>query len=247
MMQKSPDSSMSFWDHLDELRARLIRICISLVVGASLGLWKAAFFIEKLTLPSQKYVEQLVYLKPATALMVQLKVGFLIGLLLTVPYALYELWGFVSPGLYPNEKKGVGWWILTSFVLVLVGCAFAYWIVLPIALRFLLTIQLSSIVPVIASITIDAYLSFTIQLIIAFGLVFQLPLVMFLASRIGLVSGAWFQKHRREAIVVIFIIAAILTPPDVVSQILLGVPLLILYELGALAAVIGKKRRELVG
>ena len=247
MTHKPLDSSMSFWDHLDELRSRLFRICISIVIGASLGLWKVGFFIAKLTEPSKEYVEQLVYLKPTTALMVQLKVGFLIGALLAIPYALFELWGFISPGLYPKEKKGVIWWVLSSFILVLIGCSFAYWVVLPLALRFLLTIQLSSIVPVIASITIDAYLAFTIQLLLAFGVVFQLPLVMFLLSRVGIVSGKWFQKHRREAVLVIFIVAAILTPPDVVSQILLGIPLLALYELGALAAIIGKKRRELAG
>jgi sec-independent protein translocase protein TatC len=244
---KDKISQMSFWDHLDELRSRIFRILISIVVASCVGIWQANFFIERLTIPVKQYITQLVYLKPTTAFMIQMQVGCLLGFLLVIPYILYELWQFISPGLYPNEKKGIIWWVFSSFILIILGCSFAYYLALPIALKFLLGFQLSSIVPVIPSLTVDAYLTFTIQLILVFGVIFQLPLVMYILSRIGLVDGVWFQKHRKEAIVIILIVAGILTPPDVFSQLMMSIPLMILYELGALASRIGKKKRELVG
>ena len=162
---------------------------------------------------------------------VPLKVTLMAAFLLTLPHTLYQVWAFVAPALYQNEKRLVFPLVLSSFLLFAAGMAFAYFLVFPVVFKFL-----TSMTPdgVNMATDIDKYLSFILGMFVAFGMTFEVPVVVVLLQRMGVVSVEQLQKARPYVIVVAFVIAAIVTPPDVISQTLLAVPLIVLYEVGIL-------------
>ena len=162
---------------------------------------------------------------------VPLKVTLMAAFLLTLPHTLYQVWAFVAPALYQNEKRLVFPLVLSSFLLFAAGMAFAYFLVFPVVFKFL-----TSMTPdgVNMATDIDKYLSFILGMFVAFGMTFEVPVVVVLLQRMGVVSVEQLQKARPFVIVVAFVIAAIVTPPDVISQTLLAVPLIVLYEVGIL-------------
>jgi sec-independent protein translocase protein TatC len=226
------DNIGSFWGHLEDLRRRIIRSLIAFIIASVLFYPSAGAFLSILIAPAGK----LVFLSPADAFTAYWSVVLLGGLACSLPYICYQLWGFVAEGLMPGERRLVGFYGILSFVLFILGALFAYFVMIPMAYQFLLGYSTARIVPMI---TLDRYLSFLITFVLSFAIAFELPLVVFALARFGIVSPEVLVSGRRYAIVIILIIAAILTPPDVVSQILLAGPMLVLYELGIVLAKIG--------
>jgi sec-independent protein translocase protein TatC len=215
---------MSFLDHLEELRRRLIKALLAVVVGAVVS-W---FFVDYVIDILAKFVGQVYFTAPAEAFMVRVKLSAIMGIVLAVPIIFLQLWRFVSPGLYKREKSLAIPVVLATTVFFLVGASFCYFIVLPAALKFLMGYGTENMTPLIS---IGSLLTFCAYLILAFGLVFELPVVAFFLGRIGLISSRLLRKGRSYAIVVALILGAILTPPDVFSQVMLAGPIFILYEL----------------
>lgn len=228
-MSASPDE-LSFWGHLDELRSRLIKAFIAVVIAACLFYPFVDRFLAFLIKP----VGKVIFTSPADAFVVRLMLLICGGVVLALPVVIYQLWQFVAAGLKENEKKYIRFFAPASFVLFVVGCVFGYWVIIPVGMKFLLSFATESIIPMI---TLPNYISFIVTLVLAFGLCFQLPLVLMFLAKIGIVTPAFLAQKRKHAIVLILIASAILTPsPDAISQILMAGPLLVLYELGVVAS-----------
>jgi sec-independent protein translocase protein TatC len=224
------DDKLPFTDHLDELRHRLI---VSLV-GIGIGFAVCYGFSQQLLLLLQRPMPtRLVFIAPTEAFFVNLKVAFYAGLFLSVPLLLFQVWKFVAPGLYEHERRYSFPFLITSTVLFLVGALFAYVVILPVALHFLLAQGGELWKP---NITLSNYLSFCMRLILAAGLIFEFPVLMYFLAKVGVVTPEFLVKNRKYAVLVAFIISAILTPPDVFSQILLAVPLFLLFEASIVVA-----------
>lgn len=226
----TPESGLI--EHLIELRARLMRALIGLGV-VLLGLmpfsrqiytWLAEPLISQL--PNG---QSMIAVNPAGAFFAPLKLTFFVALFIAVPWLLYQLWAFVAPGLYAREKRLAVPLLATSVLLFYTGCAFAYFLVLPAVFHFLTTFR-----PEVIAITPDAnaYLDFVLAIFFAFGSSFELPVAMVILTLLGWITPQQFKEGRGYAIVGIFVLAAVLTPPDVVSQLMLAIPMCLLYELG---------------
>ena len=239
------DQKMPLTAHLEELRKRLISSFIALAVGFGI----AYGFKEKLFLfLSSPLVERLPegsalqYIAIPEAFLTYLKISLFGGLFLAMPVILYEVWRFVAPGLYEREKRYFIPFVVFSMLFFLGGASFCYYIVFPFVFRFFMSFSGGSLLAMPA---IRQYLSFATRLLIAFGLVFEMPIFLFFLGRIGLVSYKGLARQRRMAMVLVFVGAALLTPPDVVSQLMLAGPLLILFELSIqIVRITGKKPSE---
>ncbi len=230
-----------FLQHLEELRKRLIYSGIAVLIATAICFFYSDKILYILVYPVHNLIENLIFINPTEAFMAHLKSAFIAGILLSLPFTVYQLWKFVNPGLYQEERnvlKGATFWTVFLF---LIGILFAYFLVVPIGIRFLLKFQEGSI-PLQAQITLSSYLSFLIKLVTAFGLVFELPVVIYFLARLGIIDEKFLKRKRRLSIVFIFIISAILTPPDVFSQALLAMPLLLLYEFSIYVAKIAFKK-----
>ena len=234
---KQKEKYMPFTEHLEELRKRLF-ICIGVIVSFSLV---AYFFspelLEFLTKPNPGV--QLQFLRPTGGFIVHLKVSFFAGLIFSIPVLIYQFWQFIAPGLFLNEKKYVFPVIFFTILCFVVGALFAYFVVLPFGLTFLLGFETESIE---ARWTIDDFISFVTMMMIVFGIVFELPLVAMFLGKIGIINHAMMSQYRRYAIFGAIVFGAVLTPPDFITQLALAIPLWILYELSiVLVRITGKK------
>jgi sec-independent protein translocase protein TatC len=182
----------------------------------------------------------LIFTAPAEAFVTYLKVAFLAGLVGASPVVFYQLWGFISPGLYKNERRLVWPFVIMSSGLFLSGAVFCYMVVFPYAFAFFMTFADDKILPMIK---LSEYLSFSAVLLAAFGLVFEMPLVLVFLGRLGVVNQKMLRKQRRYAILIIFIVAALFTPPDVISQLLMAAPLLVLYEVSIWLVAASEKKK----
>jgi sec-independent protein translocase protein TatC len=175
----------------------------------------------------------------AEAFLTYMKVAFISGLILASPFVLYQIWAFVAPGLYRHEKKYVVPFVLAGSFFFAIGILFAYYVALPVGFKFLLGFATDFIKPLPS---MKEYLSFSIKFLLAFGLVFEFPVVLVLLARIGVVDAKTLARQRKYAILLIFIFAAILTPPDIISQLIVALPMIGLYELSILLSkLFGKK------
>lgn len=237
------DSTMSLGDHLEELRARLILALLGLIIGTIISFCfgtKIAAFIQ-IPYNNLRPDDPLIALAPAEAFVGYMKISLISGLLLSSPWVFYQLWMFVSAGLYENEKKYVRIAIPFSAALFVTGALFFLFVVAPLALRFFLTF--GEVINVGSNWTFMKYVSFITGLMLVFGIAFQTPLAIFLLNRTGLVSTKSLHGSRKYVLLSVFIIAAIATPPDVISQIMLGIPLYLLFELGIfLCYIAGRKK-----
>lgn len=211
-------------DHLDELRTRLIVIVIAALVGMV-----ACFFISEWALQALKRMcdVKLIALGPQEPLLIRMKISFVLGIALASPVIFHQIWIFIAPGLYAHEKKYALPSIFSAVFLFIAGGAFALYMI-PLSLRILENFG-SGLVDF--KYTLDRFVSFVSGFVLAFGLVFQTPLVLFFLAKIGIVNYQFLARHRKYAIIIILIVGAILTPADVVSQLILSVPLYLLFEL----------------
>ncbi len=235
------EKRMPFLDHLEELRWRIIWSLLA-VVAAAVGCY---FFVDQIVAllvhPAPGDIK-LIFLSPTEAFMTYLKVAGYAGLVVAFPFVAWQFWRFVVPGLYAKERKAVGPIVLFTVLCFLVGALFAYFLIIPFGLKFLLSYQSSFLV---ANITIGKYLSFVVTMLLVFGLVFELPVLAYFLSLIGLLTPQFLRSKRRYGILIIFIVAAILTPPDAFTQLMLAIPLLFLYEISIwVSAAVTRNRRQ---
>jgi sec-independent protein translocase protein TatC len=223
---------MPFLDHLEELRKRVIWSLIALVALSIVGFFLVTEFgvLEILERPFSQVLpgEGLRYTSPTTPVVITFKLAFVVGFILALPVIAYQVWAFFSPALYEHEKKYIVPAITVGFVLFLAGIAMAYFLVLPLGLRFLIGFQAETLTPII---TVDEYLRFATRLILAFGIIFEMPVVLVLLSFMGIVSPAGLRKYQRHALVILAVTSALLTPADVGTMFMLLVPMVLLYEL----------------
>ena len=237
------DGSMSVSGHLKELRNRILVCVILLFVAFGICLSFAPNFITYLTNMGEAYDYVFVYIAPQELLLVYLNTALIAALVCCFPVIAYEVYAFCSPGLKSKERNFLIASLLAGTLFFLLGVAFARFISLPFVLRFL--IQFTGEVDVSASISIQQYVSFILTLFVIFGLVFELPVISVLLTGLGLIKAEWLKKGRKIMIVIIFVMAAIITPPDVVSQVMVAVPMIGLYELSILLSrLVGSRRKE---
>jgi len=239
------DKKLPLTAHLEELRKRLIYSFLAIGVSFAISYAFIKDIVEILMRPLVQVLPQgssLVFTAVPEAFFTYFKAALLTGVFFSSPFILYQIWAFVSPGLYEREKKYVYPYLFVSSSFFLIGALFCYFIVFPVIFRFFLSFASEEIRPLPA---IREYLTFTIKLLLAFGLMFQWPALILFLSRMGVVSAQILSKNRKYAILAIFVAAAILTPPDLVSQLLLAGPLLAMYE-GSIwmAKFFGKKEEE---
>ena len=238
----NPDGSMSLSGHLKELRNRILICVILLVAMFALCLSFAPQIVTALTDMGEKYDYVYVYIAPQELFLVYMNVALIGALVVCFPVLAYQVYAFCSPGLSSKERVYISGALIAGGLCFLAGVAFAYVISLPFMLRFL--IQFTGQVDVAASISIQSYVSFLLTVFVIFGLVFELPVVSVLLTGLGLVKAEWLVKGRKVMVVLIFVLAAIITPPDIVSQIMVAIPMLGLYELSiALSRMVGRARK----
>jgi sec-independent protein translocase protein TatC len=233
-----------FTAHLEELRKRLIACFIAVAVGFVLSYGFKEKLFNILTQPLIAVMDQgetLIYTGLPEAFFTFLKVSFLAGLMLASPVIIYQFWMFIAPGLYDREKRLLVPIVLLSSIFFVGGALFGYFIVFPYGFQFFLGFATETIRPMPA---MKEYLSFSAKLLLAFGLVFELPLVITFLARLGIVSVPFLKKNRKYALLLFFAGAAILTPPDVITQVMMALPLMVLYEVSIIGAkIFGKKKQ----
>jgi sec-independent protein translocase protein TatC len=246
MSKKSNKGEMPFLDHLEELRWRILKSLGALIVGTIIGFVVVQNFevLELLKEPIAPYLPQgrLHVTAPTDAFFITLKLAVAIGLVLSAPVIIGQAWAFLWPALYEHERRYITPFLIAGLGLFVAGAFMAYAWVLPVAMRFLLTRFQRDYLEYI--ITATAYFGFVTQLILAFGLMFEVPILMVLLSAMRIVSPAKFARMRPYALVVASILSAMLTPPDIASMLMLMFPVILLYELGILAARVAWKSRD---
>jgi sec-independent protein translocase protein TatC len=220
---------LSFFDHLDELRQRLIKVAASVLLFS----FGAYHFKDAILLFFTRTAGELVFTAPSDAFAVSIGVSFFVGMLLAMPVILFQLWQFLSSALKEDERKAIYVFGPASLLLFIVGALFAYFIVVPISFDFLMSFSSDILVPMIS---VRSYMSFVMTMVLAFGVMFEFPLLILFLAKIGVATPAFLSQKRRHAIVLIFVVSAIITPPDIVSLFLMAFPLMAMYELSILAA-----------
>ena len=237
------EKEMSFLEHLEELRWRIIKSVIGIVFGSIIVGIFVDFIVNNILFAPAKNTNPpltIINLKPYGQFLLYMEVVLIGGVVLSVPNIIYQLWKFVEPALKSNEKKYVTSVVIFTSVCFLAGIVFAYYTILPASLTFFAGFGSNIIENKIAA---NEYMSFVLSLTLASGLVFELPMVSFFLSKIGILKPAFMRKYRRHAIVIILLIAGIVTPgPDITSQILLSIPLLFLYEVSILICKYSHKK-----
>ena len=238
------DTPMTLMGHLNELRRRLFRMVIIVILGFVAFYGVSEYLYAYLSAPLQEQLpagSKLIYTSPAGAFFTYMKVALVASLFGTSPITFYQIWAFIAPGLYKEEKRAVLPLAFFSSIFFIAGAAFCFFLVFPIAFKFFMGFATDTIVPMIS---VEEYLGFALKLLIAFGVVFEMPLFAYFLSRFGILSPDFMRRQRRYAILFIFIIAAILTPPDVFSQCLMAMPMLVLYEVSIYVSAMAYKKKE---
>jgi sec-independent protein translocase protein TatC len=234
MAARTVDDKMPFMEHLGELRTRIVRGLIALLIGTGIALPFSERIVDFLARPITKLGYKLVFTAPAEAFWVQMKVGLIVGLFIAAPGILWQVWAFIAPGLHQHEKKYAAPFVIIGSLMFILGGAFSLFVVTPYAIAFLLSYARDTLTPMI---TLENHIDFLLKFTLAFGLVFELPLGITLLARMGVVTSRMLAKNRKYAILGAFVAGAVLTPtPDAFNQALMAGPLIILYEIGIISA-----------
>jgi len=228
IMNKNP-RNISFFDHIEELQSRLIKSIVAIFIAA-------CFFyivVDEVFKVLVKPVGQLIFTAPGEAFVARIMLTIFGGFFLALPIVLYQVWQFVATGLNEYEVRYIKFFAPSSIILFIMGGLFAYFVIIPISIRFLLSFSSELIVPMI---TVKNYISFVGTMILAFGVVFELPLILMFLTKIGIATPAFLMQKRKYAVVIILIVSAFLTPPDFITQLIMAAPLIILYEIGIIAS-----------
>jgi sec-independent protein translocase protein TatC len=243
-MADTQDTQETFLSHLIELRERLVRCLIALAIACVPALYFSSELYDLLARPLMESLPQgsrMIATGVITPFLIPMKIALMAAFLVALPYMLYQAWAFVAPGLYTHEKRLALPIVVTSTILFFVGMAFCYFIVFRRVFTFIATFAPKSIS---VAPDIEAYFNFVLGMFIAFGLAFEVPVVVVVLAIAGLVSPQQLRAWRGYVIVAIFIVAAIVTPPDVVSQVSLALPMVALYEIGIFFAQFATRKRE---
>lgn len=248
---EEPGGQMTFFEHLTELRKRIINSLIAIAIGAFIGVYVAKYVIVFITKPMLQALTaahldpKLVYTHPAGGFNLIITLGLYIGVVLASPVVLYQIWLFVAPALYKHERSAVTGFLVSTVFLFLAGIAFGYFVALPYALKFLVTFQVVSLPGVMPMITITEYFDLTLMILLGLGLVFELPILVFFLSLFGIVTPQLLWKNIRYAILAISIVAAIIAPPDAMTMLIFMAPMIGLYFISiAVSAVVVRKRER---
>ena len=237
------DTKQPFLSHLEELRKRLITCAIAVGVGFVLCYIFSERLFRILISPLMTVMpegDRLIFTNLPEMFFVYLKTAVITGILLVAPVIFYQLWMFIAPGLYQHEKKYVIPFVVFSSILFVGGALFGYFVVFPFGFKFFLGFADENIQ---ALPSVKQYFSFSVKLLFAFGIVFELPVVFFFLSKIGLVTPELLKRKRKYALILTFVLGAILTPPDVITQLMMAGPLIVLYELGIILARIARRKK----
>ncbi len=238
---------MSLGDHLEELRLRIILAIIGLVIGLAISMFFSRFFLSLMADPYLHAMQQIHMMPMLQAIslsekfMVYMKTGLLFGIVFSSPWIIYQLWQFISAGLYPKERKLVYFVSPVCAILFIAGSAFYLFLIAPMMIKFFVSFD-TGINFVQTQVTLDSYISFMFTMTLVFAMTFQMPVAIVAANWIGIVSLENLKKVRKYVLLAIFIMAAIITPPDVISQIALAVPLYILYELAIVFCTLTRRK-----
>jgi sec-independent protein translocase protein TatC len=242
-MDDATEEKLPLTAHLEELRKRLIRILIAIGIGFGVCYYFKDPLFTVLTqpvvavLPKNSYM---IYTNLPEAFFIYMKIAFFASLLLTSPYTLYQIWLFIAPGLYRKEKIYVIPFVLSSSLLFIGGVLFGYYVALPPAFKFFVSFSTDVLKPMFS---FREYLSLFLKFLLAFGICFELPVFIFFLARMGIVNARMLARQRRYAVLIIFVIAALLTPsPDALSQIIMAIPLMLLYEISIVVAKFAKQK-----
>ena len=240
--QTSPDGSMTVSGHLKELRNRLVICVVALVVLFLISLNFASDIVTLLTDIGKNYGYSFIYISPQELLLQYFSVSGISALCISMPLLLYHIWAFIQPGLKNNENKMFSLALIFGLICFIIGVLFAYKIMLPFMLRFL--IGVSSGTSVTASVSVGNYVSFLMTIFIIFGIIFEMPMISIILGTMGIIRSSWMKKGTKAVVVIIFFVAAFVTPPDITSQVMVAVPMIALYELSIVLVGLVEKRRK---
>ncbi len=252
-MNDEKNIQSSFVDHLTELRSRLVRSIICLFVFFIFCYFFAENIYQFLVQPYADAVKEdnvnrrLIFTALHETFITYLKVAFFSAMFVSSPIILTQVWKFIAPGLYKNEKRTLLPYLIATPILFLLGGMLVYYLIMPLAIKFFLSFETSpgvNTLPIQLEAKVNEYLSLIMRLIFAFGISFQLPVLLSLLARVGFIDSEYLKTRRKYVVIIIFTIAAVLTPPDPITQIGLGIPLLILYELSILSVKIIEKNKK---
>ncbi len=270
MAKKNPEE-MTFLDHLEDLRWVLVRSAIAVLIAAAVAFTFSGFIFDTLIFgpidpdfPTYRILCELSHKFGMDDSMCIGKMDFIIqntdvegqvsmlvwicivaGFILAFPYILWELWKFISPALYESERKNAKWFIGIASILFFIGVLFGYFVIVPMSVNFFSTFKVSEIIQ--NEFNVNSYIGMIKTSVIASGLYFELPIIIYFLTKLGLVSAEFLRKYRRYAIVIILIVAAIVTPPDVVSQVLIAIPMLLIYEASIIMSKFVAKKQKANG
>jgi sec-independent protein translocase protein TatC len=252
-MSKEPDDkasdegSMTLWEHLDELRSRMVKMIVFFLIGAiACWIYKEQIF-SVLTQPYREAGGKALHFPaPAALFLAYIRLSALSGLVFALPVILYQIWAFVAPGLYSKEKRFAAPFVLCSVALFVGGGYFCWKLAAPVAFQYLLSFggQVPGGLEIKDTVMVSDYIEFITHMFLAFGIAFEMPVLVFFLSVAGIVTHRDLIKFFRYFIVVAFVVAAVLTPPDPLSQLLLAIPLCLLYAVSILVAFVFARRRE---
>lgn len=236
------DKELTLVEHLEELRKRIIISLIFICIISVLAFPFARKVLAILKSPSSGLIEKLAFFNPAEAFLIHIKVSFFVGLVISMPLVLYQLWAFLSPAIEDKTIRHGASFLISSIGAFICGSSFGFFILLPAALKFLLGFSQESLEPVIS---VSSYTSFVLGLTLGCGLVFEMPILSFLLSKIEIVNHRFLRSIWKYAVIIIFIIAAIVTPtPDIFNMTILAIPMLLLYELSIWVSMFAGRRSQ---
>lgn len=235
------EARLTLVEHLGELRKRLIISCLAIILGSVLCYNYIDKIIQLVVKPAAGL--EFIYLSPPELFIAYVKISLILGLAVALPIVLFQIWMFIKPGLKEKERQHVLFAMFMGIIFFTMGIVFAYYIIIPMTIQFFIKMSVDQIAPLFS---FANYISFISSLLLSFGLVFEMPLIVILLTQLGLVKPDTFKKSRKMVILGTFIAAAILTPPDVVSQTMMAIPMLVLYEFSIIISTIiyGKNQKK---